>query len=101
MAWPRRGDCGPRDLAVISLLSLRSFVDCRVPQALAGAIEAKGISQRLIPRPTTKNAHDLSSRELLLSLLDPLNLPMRHDWVAVHAKRFAPIAGGQIDSAVS
>jgi hypothetical protein len=45
MAWPRRGDCGPRDLAVISLLSLRSFVDCRVPQALAGAIEAEGISR--------------------------------------------------------
>ena len=32
MAWPRRGDCGPRDLAVISLLSLHSFVDCRVPR---------------------------------------------------------------------
>ncbi len=40
-------------------------------------------------------------RELLLSLLDPLNLPMRHDWAAVHAEHFAPIAGGQIDSAVS
>ena len=26
---------------------------------------------------------------------------MRHDWAAVHAERFAPIAGGQIDSAVS
>jgi hypothetical protein len=26
---------------------------------------------------------------------------MWHDWVAVHAERFAPIAGGQIDSAVS
>ena len=26
-------------------LSLRSFADCRVPQALAGAIEADGISQ--------------------------------------------------------
>ena len=44
MAWPRRGDCGPRDLAVISLLSLRSLADCRVPGALAGAIEANGIS---------------------------------------------------------
>jgi hypothetical protein len=45
MAWPRRGDCGPRDLTVISLLSLRSFFDCRVPRALAGAIEAEGISR--------------------------------------------------------
>ncbi len=26
---------------------------------------------------------------------------MRHDWTAVHAERFALIAGGQIDSAVS
>jgi hypothetical protein len=26
---------------------------------------------------------------------------MRHKWTAVHAERFAPIAGGQIDSAVS
>jgi hypothetical protein len=26
---------------------------------------------------------------------------MRHDWAAVHAERFAPIAGGQIDSVVS
>ena len=26
---------------------------------------------------------------------------MRHDWVAVHAEHFAPIAGGQINSAVS
>jgi len=25
---------------------------------------------------------------------------MRHDWKAVHAERFAPIAGGQIDSTV-
>ena len=69
MAWPRRGDCGPRDLAVISLLSLCSFVDCRVSRALAGAIEAKGISQRLIPRPTTKIARDSWSRELLLRMV--------------------------------
>ena len=48
-----------------------------------------------------KIARDLLSRELLLSLLDPLNLLMRHDWAAVHAERFAPITGGQIDSAVS
>jgi len=54
MTWPRWGDFGPRDLTVISLLSLRSFVDCWVPRASAGSIEAKGISQRLIPRPTTK-----------------------------------------------
>ena len=33
--------------------------------------------------------------------IDPLNLPMRHDWVAVHAERFALFAGGQINSAVS
>ena len=72
MAWPQRGDCGPRDLVVISLRSLRTFVDCRVPRALAGAIEAEGISQRLIPRPTTKIARDLSSRELLLSLYRPI-----------------------------
>jgi hypothetical protein len=45
MAWPWWGDCGPRDLVVISLLSLCSFVDCQVPRALAGAIEAKGISR--------------------------------------------------------
>ena len=49
MAWPRRGDCGPRDLAVISLLSLRSFVDCRVPRVLARAIEAEGISRETEP----------------------------------------------------
>jgi hypothetical protein len=49
MAWPRPGDCGQRDLAVISLLSLRSFVDCRVPRALAGAIEANGISPETEP----------------------------------------------------
>jgi hypothetical protein len=55
MAWPRRGDCGPRDLAVISLLSLRSFVDCRVPQALAGAIEAEGEG---ISRETDSKADD-------------------------------------------
>ncbi len=73
MAWPRRGDCGPWDLAVISLLSLRSFVDCQLPQALAGAIKAEeGISRRLIPTPTTKIAHDLSSRALLLCLYRPI-----------------------------
>jgi hypothetical protein len=44
MAWPRWGDCGQRDLSVISLLNLHSFVDCRVPRALEGAIEADGIS---------------------------------------------------------
>jgi hypothetical protein len=44
MAWPRWGDCGPRDLTVISLCSLCSFADYRVPRALAGAIEAEGIS---------------------------------------------------------
>jgi len=62
---------------------------------------AEGISQRLILRPTKKIAHDLLSRALLVSLLDPLNLPMRHNWAAVHAEHFAPIHGGQIDSAVS
>ena len=66
---PWRGDCGPQDLAVISLLSLRSFVDCQLLQALAGTIEAEeGISRRLIPRPMTKIACDLWSQELLLSL---------------------------------
>jgi len=49
MAWPRRGDCSQRDLAVISLLSLRSFADCRVPRALAGAIEADVISGETEP----------------------------------------------------
>jgi hypothetical protein len=49
MAWPRWGDCGQRDLAVISLLSLRSFVDCRVLRALEGTIEADGISQETEP----------------------------------------------------
>jgi hypothetical protein len=53
MTWPQRGDCGPRDLAVISLLSLRSFVDCRVPRALVGAIEAEEIS-----RETDSEAND-------------------------------------------
>jgi len=73
MVWPRRGDCGPRDLAVISLLSLCDFVDCRVSRALAGAIEAKeGISRRLIPRPTMKIARDLWSRELIMSLYRPI-----------------------------
>jgi hypothetical protein len=67
---------------------------------LAGVIEAERISERLIPRPTTKIARDLWSRALLLSLSDPLNLPLWQDWVAVHAERFASIAGGQIDSAV-
>ena len=62
---------------------------------------AEGISQRLITRPTKKITHDLLSRALLVSLLDPLNLLMRHNWAAVHAERFAPNAGGQIDSAVS
>ena len=62
---------------------------------------AKGISQRLIPRPTKKITRDLLSRALLVSLLDPLNLPMQHNLAAVHAKRFAPNAGGQINSAVS
>ena len=67
-----------------------------------GAIEADGISvERLIPRPTTKIARGLWSRALLLSSSDPLNLSMWHDWVAVQAKRFAPIAGGQIDLAMS
>jgi hypothetical protein len=77
------------------------IADCRVPQALAGTIMAKGISQRLIPRLTKKIARDLLLRALLVSLLDPLNLPMQHNWAAVHAERFAPNAGGQIDSAVS
>ena len=49
MAWPWRGDCSQRDLAVISLLSLHSFVDCRVPRALEGTIEADGISQETEP----------------------------------------------------
>ena len=66
-----------------------------------GTIEAEGISQRLIPRPTMKIARDLWSRALLVCLSDPLNLPMRHDRVAVHAERLASIAGGQIDSTVS
>jgi hypothetical protein len=26
---------------------------------------------------------------------------MRHDWVAIHAELFVPIAGGQIDFAMS
>jgi hypothetical protein len=68
MAWPRRGDCGPRDLAVISLLSLCSFVDCRVPRALAGAIEADGISPETEPEADNEVARDLSSRDLLISL---------------------------------
>ena len=42
--------------------------DCRVPRALAGAIEAKGISQRLTPRPTKKIARDLLSRALLVNV---------------------------------
>ena len=46
--------------------------DCLVLQALAGAIEADGIRQRLIPRPMTKIARDLWSRELLLSLYRPI-----------------------------
>jgi hypothetical protein len=29
-----------------------------------------------------------------------MNLPMRHDRAAVQAERFAPIAGGQINSDV-
>ena len=37
-----------------------------------GAIEDEGISQRLIPRPTTKIARDLWSRELLMSLYKPI-----------------------------
>ena len=37
----------------------------------------------------------------LLVYTDPLNLPMWYDWVAVHVERFVPIAGGQINSAVS
>ena len=45
MACPRQGDCGPRDLAIISLWSLCSLADCRVLRALAGAIEAGGISR--------------------------------------------------------
>jgi hypothetical protein len=79
--------------------SLRVFylciVDCQVPQALLGAIEAKGISWRLILRPATKVTRDLGGHgNFFLVHIDPLNLPMRHDWVAVHAERFAPIAGG-------
>ncbi len=35
--------------------------------ASAGAIEAKGINQRLISRPTTKIARDLWSQALLVS----------------------------------
>jgi len=66
-----------------------------------GTIEAKWIRQRLIPRPTIKIAGDLSSWALLVSLSDPLNLPMWYDWVAVHVEHLAPIAGGQINSAVS
>ena len=65
------------------------------------AIEAERIRQRLIPRRATKITRDLLSQALHVSLSDPLNLLMRHDWVAIHAKRFAPIAGGQIDSAES
>ena len=74
MASPRRGDCGPRDLVVISLplRRFRSLVYCRVTWALVGAIEADGISvERLIPRPTTKIARGLWSRALLLSSSDP------------------------------
>ena len=37
----------------------------------------------------------------LLVYTDPLNLPMWYDWVAVHVERLVPIAGGQINSAVS
>ena len=65
-----------------------------------GAIEVERLSQRLSPRPMTKITRDLWSQALIESLSDPLNLPMRHDWVAVHANCFAPIAGGQIDSTV-
>jgi hypothetical protein len=56
--------------------SLRVFylciVDCQVPQALLGAIEAKGISWRLILRPATKVTRDLWSRELLFSSYRPI-----------------------------
>jgi hypothetical protein len=52
--------------------------------------------------PTTKITRDLLSRALRDTILsDPLNLLMRHDWMPIHAEHFAPIAGGQIDSAVS
>ena len=84
MAWPQQGDCGPQDLAVISLLSLCSFVDCQVPRALVGAIKAKRIRQRLIPRPTTKISSDLLLRELRVNTManDTLQhcppLPCRH-----------------------
>ena len=53
------------------------IVDCCVPRALAGIIKVEQISERLIPRPTTKIARDLWSRAPLMSLSDPLNLPMR------------------------
>ncbi len=46
------------------------MADCGVPQALAGAIQAKGISQRQIPRPTTKIARDLLYRALLVMQVD-------------------------------
>ncbi len=66
------------------------------------AIEVEGIRQRLIPMPTMKITRDLLSRALrVASLSDPLNLLMRHDWMPIHAERFAPITGDQIDSAVS
>jgi hypothetical protein len=56
MAWPRRGDCDPRDLPVISLRSLRSLADCRVLQALAGTIiEADGISRETDPEVDDKD----------------------------------------------
>jgi hypothetical protein len=72
MAWPRRGDCSPRDLAVISLLSLHSFVDCRVPQALAGAIGAEGISRETDSEADDEDRPYSWSRELLLSLYRPI-----------------------------
>jgi hypothetical protein len=82
-------------LAFVALLIVKYCEPQRAPSRPKGSVE------RLIPRPTTKIARDLSSQELFLSSLDPLNLPMRHDLAAIHAERFVHIPRGQIDSAVS
>ena len=63
------------------------------------AIEADRISCRLTPMPMTMIACDSWSWMDFLNLSDPLNMPIWHNWGAIHA--MPSTAGGQIISAVS
>ena len=66
MAWPRRGDCGPRDLAVISSCSLSPRSRLSTAASVSGHHRGQRDQSETDSEADNEVALDLSSRELLL-----------------------------------